>query len=79
MLYWDPIGVQGEPAAAHEYDSYAGQITSMLRRGCSERELADRLGQMRVESMGLSKNKKADRLAAKKIHAWHQTAERSES
>jgi hypothetical protein len=31
MRSWDPIGVSGWPDAADEYDSYMGDVATMLR------------------------------------------------
>ena len=37
--HWDPIGVNDEPGAFGEYDSYAGPIVSRLRRGTTASEI----------------------------------------
>lgn len=48
---WDPIGVRNEPAARHEYSSYATHVLSMLMKGASEKEIIEYLRHIRVASM----------------------------
>ncbi len=50
---WDPIGVNDEPAAYGEYDSYADSIYSLLLRGVSDKEIAQYLWQIETVNMGL--------------------------
>lgn len=38
---WDPIGVQNEPAAQDEYDSYVGGVYRLLASGATEQQVAD--------------------------------------
>ena len=37
---WDPIHVRGVPEAADEYDTYLGQIASLLREGATVEDVA---------------------------------------
>jgi hypothetical protein len=39
MEDWDPIGVEGIPEAADEYDSYVGVVGQMLRDGATPDEV----------------------------------------
>jgi hypothetical protein len=51
---WDPIGVEpGLVGSADEYDSYAPQIVSKVKDGCTLEELASHLEHLRSEAMGL--------------------------
>ena len=51
---WDPIGVEDEPGAQGEYDSYVGALYRLLIRGASEREIADHLRGIEIDRMGIS-------------------------
>lgn len=50
---WDPIGVNGEPDAFGEYDSYAPHILNLLQSGASEDQLANALDHITNDLMGL--------------------------
>ena len=51
---WDPIGIASAFAyAADEYDRYAPQIAVALRKGASGEEIAELLGIIEQERMGL--------------------------
>jgi hypothetical protein len=54
MTVWDPIGIQDEPACADEYDSYIDGIFGQLTRGTDDNELAEYLGEIVTNRMGLS-------------------------
>jgi len=62
---WDPIGVQGIPEAANEYDSYAMPIYRILRDR-SEDALLDYLRWM-TEHMGLPASRDSLRPIATKL------------
>lgn len=62
---WDPIGVQGIPEAADEYDSYAMPIYGLIRQG-SEDALLDYLRWM-TENMGLPATRDSLRPIAAKL------------
>jgi hypothetical protein len=49
---WDPLGVGDEPGALDEYDSCAGRLFAMTRRGASAEELADFLACSETEMTG---------------------------
>jgi hypothetical protein len=63
---WDPI--EGVPR--DEYDSYVGPIWSLLARRASEHDIAARLGEYRVERMGLPPAAEDDLRAARKLRDW---------
>lgn len=54
---WDPIGVGHIAAAADEYDSYVGQVYSLLIRRAPRHELVDFLWWAETEHMGLAGNR----------------------
>lgn len=54
---WDPIGVVqmfGFPAAYDEYDSYAGQIVAVMKKGGDATEVEQELGEFEEQRMGLA-------------------------
>lgn len=51
---WDPIGVQDEPLAQDEYDSYLGDIYDLLIRRAPDSELIDYLQWVAHERMGFT-------------------------
>lgn len=53
MKHWDPIGIQGIPEAAGEYDGYAGDIAKMVSVKTSTHDLENHLLRIEVASMGL--------------------------
>jgi hypothetical protein len=50
---WDPIGIKDEPNAQDEYDSYLGEIFTLLSAGATGEQLADRLLYFVNDRMGL--------------------------
>jgi hypothetical protein len=54
LSVWDPIGVQDEPLAQDEYDSYLGDIYELLIRRAPDSELADYLHWVAHERMGFT-------------------------
>ena len=53
MEDWDPIGVNGIPEAADEYDSYIGDFYELLVTRRPKQEIIDRLAYLQGEHMGL--------------------------
>jgi hypothetical protein len=53
MEAWDPIGVNGIPEAADEYDSYIGDFYELLVTRRPKQEIIDRLAYLEGEHMGL--------------------------
>lgn len=58
---WDPIGVAGAPGARDEYDAYVPTLVKMLFDGATADQVADYLGRIESESMGLSMTSTAKR------------------
>jgi hypothetical protein len=50
---WDPVGVQDEPNAQDEYDSYVGGVYRLLVDGASPKVIAEHLARIEGERMGL--------------------------
>ncbi|HEY5195863.1 MAG TPA: hypothetical protein VIJ51_02415 [Solirubrobacteraceae bacterium] len=74
LLWWDPIGVYGVVEAIDEYDDYSGQLARMLREGVRAAEIAEFLGRIRCDWMGLSPIARADAFAAERIVEWFDRA-----
>jgi hypothetical protein len=51
MTYWDPIGVNGIPEAADEYDSYLGGLAERLREGAGAGGVCEYLSEIQTERM----------------------------
>jgi hypothetical protein len=67
---WDPIGVQDEPAAQDEYDSYIGGVYHLLVSGATEQQLADHLWRIEKDTIGLPALNSAELLpVARKLRA----------
>jgi hypothetical protein len=75
---WDPIGVSGIPEAWDEYDSYVGEVLSMLKNAASVDELTTYLHSIETERMGLRPRKHCDHtsVAAKIVGAFHVASEK---
>lgn len=56
---WDPLGVNASERAYDEYSSYAGNLARQAIKGSIERVHED-LRAIRIGSMGLRENDKAD-------------------
>jgi hypothetical protein len=74
LVWWDPIGVYGVPQAIDEYDTYSGQIARMLREGSDARVIAEYLGDVTADMMGLSRAPAHDAEAARRIVEWYERA-----
>jgi hypothetical protein len=53
MEVWDPIGVNGIPEAADEYDAYIGDFYEELASGRSRQKIIERLASLESDRMGL--------------------------
>jgi hypothetical protein len=53
---WDPIGINSYFEVKDEYSSYAGQVFSLVVRGATAEELAQKLLSIEQEMIGLSGN-----------------------
>lgn len=61
---WDPIGVNGEPDAFGEYDSYAPHILTLLQSGASKDQLANALDHITNDLMGLGAGRHENAITA---------------
>jgi hypothetical protein len=72
---WDPIGVQEDlPYSAGEYDNYALQVWSALRKGASIRDVASLLERIEANEIGTSSG--SSRSAAALIVRWYESSRR---
>ncbi len=70
---WDPLGVMvgvRNDAVLDEYASYAPSIHGMLRRGCSDEDLAAHLAEIESESMGIVPTPERNLSVAQTIVHW---------
>ena len=67
--YWDPIGVRSiDPTwPRDEYESYAPGIVALLRRGASDHSVAEHLGALEVERMGIGPSALEHRLTVARL------------
>ena len=68
LIWWDPIGVYGEPEARDEYDAYSGTVARLLREGGREPEVAAYLREVETDRITVAGDAE---LAARKIVEWH--------
>ncbi len=65
---WDPIGINFEPLAINEYDSYASTICRFLREGADEHKIRNHLTNLQEKSIGVPVvNEEHNRKIAKKL------------
>jgi len=64
---WDPIGVGDIPKAQDEYDSYIGQIYSLLIRREPVYKMIDYLWWAETEHMGLYGNRRRTEQVAERL------------
>ena len=67
---WDPIGVAGEPGARDEYYSYLPHVFNLLKQGADEQRIADYLGSVSGEWMGMAANRNRDLEVAEILTNW---------
>ena len=76
LLYywWDPIGVNDQPACnREEYDSYVPGVMRLLNDGASAQAVADHLLKIEMDSMGLGPGAQDNpnlRLAERLVDVW---------
>jgi glucokinase len=76
LLYywWDPIGVNDEPACNRgEYDSYVPGVIRLLNDGASAQAVADHLLNIETASMGLGRGTQSNpnlKLAERLVDVW---------
>jgi len=64
---WDPIGVSGSDSARDEYRSYLPRVFALTMESDSPEPIAEFLGVVSTESMGLSAAAEHDRQIAELI------------
>ena len=67
MEHWDPIGVNGEPFATNEYDSYIPKIKALLRAKASVEVIMDFFDYVATERMGFTSQREQGRSAAERL------------
>lgn len=71
LVWWDPLGVYGEPEARDEYAGYVPRLAGLLRSGAREVEVAAHLRAVGIAETGFPGE--AD-LAARHVVEWHDRA-----
>jgi hypothetical protein len=71
MDQWDPIGVNGAPEAADEYDGYRGGVLQLLRDGASAAAVATHLARVERERMGFETTPERLQPVAEQLVRWH--------
>lgn len=66
---WDPIGVNSDPQLIDEYASFAPLLLDKVRQGVGVEALADVLGSIAQNHLGLAIDAKRDTAAAKALIA----------
>ncbi|UCF43739.1 MAG: hypothetical protein JSV99_02075 [Planctomycetota bacterium] len=64
---WDPIGVNGEPLARGEYESYVPQVVKLVEANDDIRAISKHLAKIVSSRMGMSPNKKQCDYAAEML------------
>jgi hypothetical protein len=64
---WDPIGVNGIPEAADEYDSYVSSLYKLLITRRDKAALFDYLWWLETEHMGLTGDRQATQLFTERL------------
>lgn len=67
---WDPIGVSRLPEARNEYQNYVPQVFKLVREGKTEDAIANYLGMITTERMGMSLRKEHDLEVAQLLLNW---------
>ncbi|MBK8814156.1 MAG: hypothetical protein IPN42_00945 [Methylococcaceae bacterium] len=67
---WDPIGVSEVPQARDEYYGYLPQVFQLLKKGNDEKAIAEYLGKIVKQSMGLRENTQHDLKIAEILLSW---------
>jgi len=69
---WDPIGVSCFPQARDEYYSYSDQAFGLLKDGATQEAIAEYLGRVSTERMGLTANPENDTNTAGLLCEWRE-------
>lgn len=68
LVWWDPLGVYGEPEARDEYARHVPRLAGLLRSGAREAVIAEHLRAVGIEEAGAAGE--AD-LASRHILDWY--------
>ena len=69
---WDPIGVCGIAGAREEYQAYVPEVFRLLLDHGDEQAIADHLGRVATEKMGMKTNRIRDLAAARAAVNWRE-------
>jgi len=69
---WDPIGVSGIPGAREEYQAYVPEVFRLLLDQGDEQAIADHLGRVATERLGMNPNRIRDLAAARAAVTWRE-------
>jgi hypothetical protein len=75
MAHWDPIGVQDEPDASDEYDSYVNPLLRRLDDGADADSVAEYLAEIESRRMGLPALPEDRFDVAERIVIWYRQNE----
>ncbi len=64
---WDPIGINDEPGAQHEYDAYVAEVDALVVRKAKEQEIFQHLWEIETGYMGLAGNREKTEAVAKRL------------
>jgi hypothetical protein len=67
---WDPIGVNYNPQASDEYESYVPQVVRAILQATSHVEIVDMLVSFETDNMGLSGISPKTESVAKTLFSW---------
>ena len=73
LVDWDPIGILGYSGAMDEYDSYAAEVSQLLRDGASIETLATHLDRIETQQIGVRGNRMAQAEVAEKLVRLYHT------
>jgi hypothetical protein len=71
MTYWDPIGVNGIPEAADEYDSYLGPLAKKLREGADARGVSEYLSEIQRKRMEIPARDDQLAYVSERVANWY--------
>jgi len=69
---WDPIGVSGIAGTREEYQAYVPEVFRLLLDQADEQAIADHLGRVATERMGMKSNRIRDLAAARAAVNWRE-------
>jgi len=69
---WDPIGVSGIAGERGEYQAYVPEVFRLLLDQSDEQAIADHLGRVATERIGMKPNRIRDLAAARAAVSWRE-------